>query len=107
MEQSYYRQLASEYTKKRDFFFSALIEIGFKAYKPQGAYYIMTDVSDWGYIDDVAFALKLVKEAGVATVPGSAFYSQPDSGKSKVRFCFPKKIETLEAAVENLSRFKP
>jgi len=107
MEQSYYNRLASEYTKKRDFFFSVLIDAGFIAYKPQGAYYIMTDVSNWGYVDDTVFALKLVKDAGVATVPGSAFYNHPDSGRSKVRFCFPKKMETLEAAADRLLKFRP
>jgi aminotransferase len=106
MEQSYYQQLASEYRQKRDFFFSTLTDARFKAFKPRGAYYIMTDVSHLGYTDDVAFALKLVKEAGVATVPGSAFYSRPDLGRAKVRFCFPKKMETLEAAAERLLRFK-
>jgi aspartate/methionine/tyrosine aminotransferase len=106
MEPSYYEQLASGYRQKRDFFFSALTDAGFKAFKPYGAYYIMTDVSRWGYIDDVAFALKLVKEAGVATVPGSAFYSRPELGKSKVRFCFPKKMETLEAAADRLLKFR-
>jgi aspartate/methionine/tyrosine aminotransferase len=103
---SYYERLASEYSQKRDFFFSALTDAGFNAFKPCGAYYIMTDVSNWGYTDDVAFALKLLKEAGVATVPGSAFYSRPGSGSTKVRFCFPKKMETLEAAADRLLKFK-
>lgn len=67
----------------------------------------MTDASHWGYSDDVAFALKLVKEAGVATVPGSAFYSNANLGKGKVRFCFPKKQETLEAAADRLLKFRP
>lgn len=106
-EQSYYERLASEYRQKRDFFFSTLTDAGFKPFKPCGAYYIMTDISHWGYIDDVAFALKLVKEAGVATVPGSAFYSHPYLGRAKVRFCFPKKMETLEAAAERLLKFRP
>ncbi len=107
MEQSYYINLASEYSERRDFLFSALVNAGFKAFKPDGAYYIMTDVSHWGYDDDVAFALKLVKEAGVATVPGSAFYSHANLGRGKVRFCFPKKRETLEMAAERLLKFRP
>lgn len=107
MEQSYYIRLASEYKQRRDFLFSALVNAGFKAFKPDGAYYIMTDVGHWGYSDDVAFALKLVKEVGVATVPGSAFYSRPDLGRGKVRFCFPKKQETLEEAAERLLKFRP
>ena len=106
LNESYYKNLAAEYGQKRDFLFSALNDAGFKAYKPQGAYYIMTDVGHWGVTDDVAFALKLIKEAKVATVPGSAFYSRPELGRSKVRFCFPKKMETLEKAAEGLGNFR-
>jgi aspartate/methionine/tyrosine aminotransferase len=106
ISESYYENLAKEYTEKRDFLFSALNEAGFKAFKPQGAYYIMTDVGHWGVNDDVAFALRLIKEAKVATVPGSAFYSTPELGRSKVRFCFPKKKETLLAAAEGLRKFR-
>ena len=106
LSESYYENLAAEYGQKRDFLFSALNDAGFKAYKPQGAYYIMTDVGHWGVTDDVAFAYKLIKEAKVATVPGSAFYSRPELGRSKVRFCFPKKMETLEKAAEGLGNFR-
>jgi aspartate/methionine/tyrosine aminotransferase len=104
--QSYYDQLAADYVKKRDFLFAALTQAGFKAYKPQGAYYIMTDVAHWGVTDDVAFAFDLIKEARVATVPGSAFYSRPERGRSKIRFCFPKKMETLEKAAEGLRQLR-
>jgi aspartate/methionine/tyrosine aminotransferase len=104
--ESYYENLAAEYREKRDFLFSALNEAGFKTYKPQGAYYIMTDVGHWGVTDDVAFAFKLVEEAKVATVPGSAFYSRPELGRSKIRFCFPKKMETLVRAAEGLRTFR-
>lgn len=103
---SYYENLAMEYRQKRDFLFSVLTEAGFKAFNPQGAYYIMTDVSHWGVTDDVAFALQLIKEAKVATVPGSAFYSYPELGRSKIRFCFPKKMETLMKAAEGLRSFR-
>ena len=106
ISESYYENLAAEYRQKRDFLFSALVDAGFKAFKPQGAYYIMTDVSHWGVTDDVAFALQLIKEAKVATVPGSAFYSSPELGRSKVRFCFPKKMETLQKAYEGLHNFR-
>jgi aspartate/methionine/tyrosine aminotransferase len=103
---SYYDQLAEEYRQRRNFLFTALIEAGFKAFKPQGAYYIMTDVGHWGVTDDVAFAFQLIREAKVATVPGSAFYSRPELGKSKIRFCFPKKMETLMKAAEGLAGFR-
>jgi aspartate/methionine/tyrosine aminotransferase len=104
--EAYYENLAREYAEKRDFLFSVLVEAGFKAFKPQGAYYIMTDVGHWGVTDDVAFAFRLIKEAKVATVPGSAFYNSPELGKSKVRFCFPKQMETLRKAAEGLRGFR-
>jgi len=106
INESYYENLAVEYTEKRDFLLSALNDVGFKAFKPQGAYYIMTDVGHWGVTDDVAFALQLIKEAKVAPVPGSAFYSTPELGRSKIRFCFPKKMETLRMAAEGLRNFR-
>ena len=67
----------------------------------------MTDLGPWGWEDDVEFALALIKKGGVATVPGSAFYNRKELGKGKIRFCFPKKIETLQAAAERLRRFQP
>ena len=107
MEKGYYTGLARSYAEKRDFFVAALEEARFRVYKPSGAYYIMTDVGHFGCRDDVSFALRLVREGGVATVPGSAFYSRKELGSTKVRFCFPKKMETLFAAAERLKVFKP
>ena len=107
MERDYYEQLSRTYAEKRDFFVGALEEAGFRVYKPSGAYYIMTDVGHFGYPDDVSFALHLVKEGGIATVPGSAFYSSRELGSTKVRFCFPKKTETLTAAAGRLRDFRP
>ena len=107
MEGSYYEELSRSYTKRRDFFIEVLSDAGFRVFNPSGAYYIMTDVGHLGYSDDVAFALRLVEEGGVATVPGSAFYSRRELGNTKVRFCFPKKMETLAAAAEKLKKFKP
>lgn len=99
----YYRRLADDYTTRRDYFCGVLQEI-FKVYRPAGAYYIMTDISAFGFPDDVSFARHLVENAGVATVPGSAFYSRPELGRTQIRFCFPKKMETLERAAERLRR---
>ena len=65
----------------------------------------MTDVGHLGVTDDMAFALDLVKNVGVATVPGRSFYSHPSSGATKVRFCFPKRMETLKQAAEKLKKF--
>jgi aspartate/methionine/tyrosine aminotransferase len=106
MDRAYYTRLAVEYCEKRDTLLSALEEVGFRTYKPFGAYYIMTDVGHWGVVDDVEFSLRLIREGGVATVPGSAFYSRREMGRGKVRFCFPKKPETLAEAAVRLRRFR-
>jgi aspartate/methionine/tyrosine aminotransferase len=106
IDRSYYQTLGKEYEERRDFLAQILDEAGFRIYRPYGAYYIMTDVKHFGVSDDVAFAFYLVERFGVATVPGSSFYSRPSLGSSKVRFCFPKKRETLELAAEKLRNFK-
>ncbi len=104
---NYYRSLAEEYRERRDFLLGVLEEVGFRVYRPRGAYYIMTDVAHFGFPDDVACSFYLVEKFGVATVPGSSFYSRPELGKTKVRFAFPKKMETLQMAAEKLRKFKP
>jgi aminotransferase len=83
-----------------------LQDAGFVCYEPRGAYYIMTDIAAFGFSDDIAFARHLVSEIGVAAVPGSSFYHEPAAGRTKLRFCFCKKDETLAAAEERLSRLK-
>jgi aminotransferase len=105
MDRSYYHILSKEYQERRDFLAQSLEESGFKVYPPHGAYYIMTDVGHWGFSDDMAFALYLVEKIGIATVPGSSFYSHPSLGATKIRFCFPKKMETLRQAAEKLKAF--
>jgi aminotransferase len=106
MDRSYYQTLAKEYEERRDFLSQVLDESGFRIYCPQGAYYIMTDVGHFGFSDDVAFAFHLVEKFGVATVPGSSFYGLSSSGATKIRFCFPKKMDTLQQAAEKLKNFK-
>jgi aspartate/methionine/tyrosine aminotransferase len=106
IDRSYYQTLAREYEKRREFFSQVLEEAGFRIFRPHGAYYIMTDIGHFGFPDDVAFAFYLVEKFGVATVPGSSFYSRSSLGKTKVRFCFPKKKETLEDAAGKLTLFK-
>jgi aminotransferase len=106
IDRSYYQTLAKEYEERRDFLAQILDEAGFRIYRPYGAYYIMTDVGHFGFPDDVAFAFYLVEKFGIATVPGSSFYSRSSLGATKVRFCFPKKRETLEQAAEKLMNFK-
>jgi aminotransferase len=77
---------------------------GFTCYKPYGAYYIMTDISAFGFKDDVEFARFLVKDVGVATVPGSSFYKDPARGRTKVRFCFCKREQTLQEADRRMAK---
>jgi aminotransferase len=100
---SYYETLARDYRSRRDTLLSSLQATGFRCFVPRGAYYIMTDVSSFGFSDDVAFARNLVESIGVAAVPGSSFY-QSEGGKQKLRFAFCKKTETLHAAAERLMR---
>ncbi|CAN5797980.1 hypothetical protein BH24CHL5_BH24CHL5_09020 [soil metagenome] len=80
----------------------ALDAAGFRTYVPNGAYYVMTDISALSDEDDVTFARRLTAAPGVATVPGSSFYSRPELGRSKIRFAFPKRLETLRAAAQRL-----
>ena len=79
---------------------------GFRTFMPRGAYYVMTDISGFGFPDDIGFARHLVAEGGVAAVPGSSFYSDPAAGRQRLRFHFARRRETLEAAVERLGRLK-
>lgn len=104
--QNYYQTLAAEYKERRDFLLNSLLEANFRVFRPQGAYYIMTDISHFGFRDDYDCAYYLVEKIGVATVPGSCFYSQPEKGRTKVRFAFPKKMETLHLAADKLKNFQ-
>ena len=101
---SYYAELTSGYAERRDRMLAMLERTGFRSFRPAGAYYIMADISGFGFPDDVAFARHLVEKVGVAVVPGSSFFDHPENGKQIVRFCFCKKYETLEAAEEKLRR---
>jgi aminotransferase len=101
---SYYEKLSVEYQKRRDFLLERLEQAGFRCYRPQGAYYVMTDISGFGLGDDVSFVRQLVKGPGVAAVPGSSFFSDFNAGDTLIRFCFCKKYETLEEAGNRLRR---
>jgi aminotransferase len=103
----YYRELAAGYRIRRDLLLAALRRAGFRAFTPRGAYYIMTDISGFGFPDDLKFTEHLVREIGVAPVPGSSFYNDPRDGASQVRFAFCKRNATLEAAAERLLRLRP
>jgi len=83
-----------------------LREAGFEFAVPEGAYYIFADFSGLSELDDVTFAKWMTQEIGVATVPGSSFYSRKEDGRSFVRFAFCKKQETLDQAAERLSKLR-
>jgi aminotransferase len=104
---SYYRQLAEAYRRRRERLMPLLAEVGFRCFQPRGAYYIMTDISAFGYPNDVAFTEYLVREIGVAVVPGSSFYRDPQDGAQQVRFAFCKRDETLDEAARRLRRLRP
>jgi len=100
----YYTHLQDEYRRKRDFIVPILQNAGFKCTSPEGAYYVMADISSFGFADDVEFTRHLIRDIGVAVVPGSSFYHDPSLGSQLVRFCFCKKDETLAAAAEHLQK---
>ena len=97
---SYYAGLQAAYTAKRDLFLGALDRAGLTYSRPQGAYYVMVDVSGFGVTDDVAFSEWMAREVGIAGVPGSSFFREPVH--NFVRFHFAKREETLRAAAERL-----
>lgn len=97
----YYEELLAIYTKKRDLFCKGLDEIGLTHNVPQGAYYVLMDISEFGVSDDLAFCEWLAREVGVGAVPGSSFFKEPVN--NYIRFHFAKKDETLKAALERLA----
>jgi aminotransferase len=98
----YYNDLATSYEKRRDLLHAGLVEAGFRCSPPAGAYYILADFSDLSSHGDVEFAEWLVSEIGVASVPGSSFYSRAEDGRTMVRFAFCKTEEMLGEAVQRL-----
>ena len=104
--EDYYTNLAAHYQTRRDALVAILERHRFTTYKPAGAYYIMTDISVFGFADDVEFARYLVRDVGVAAVPGSSFY-KTGAGRTKLRFCFCKKDETLAEADRRLQLLVP
>lgn len=101
---SYYQELADDYRARRDLLCQALDETGFGFTVPDGSYYVMADISAFGYPNDVAFSDFLVEKIGIAVVPGSSFYSEAERGSQQVRFAFCKRRETLEAAASRLAK---
>lgn len=103
-DDAYYEELRKIYTEKKEFFLKGLDEIGLKYYTPEGAYYVMVDISEFGMASDTEFAEKLIKTVGVAGVPGSSFFKEKNN--SYIRFHFAKKKSTLEAALKRLKNIR-
>jgi len=101
---AYYAQLANEYSERRTVLMDALSQAGFQCFEPKGAYYILADGRHLGFADDFKLARHLLEHVGVASVPGSSFFSDPADGASILRFCFCKKLETLREARDRLFR---
>jgi aminotransferase len=102
----YYGKLAEGYRIRRNQLIPALTSAGFRCFLPRGAYYVMTDISAFGFTDDVSFAKYLVQDIGVACVPGSSFYRDPKDGAKQVRFAFCKKPQTLDEASSKLGKLR-
>ncbi len=103
---TYYDELVADYQWRRDRLIQILGAAGFDPIVPDGAYYIMSDISGWHYPDDVEFCRFLVTEVGVAAVPGSSFFRDAAAGKNLIRFTFCKSEETLALAEERLKTAK-
>jgi len=106
LPRAYNENLANGYKARRDRLMPTLEKAGFRCFRPRGAYYVMTDISAFGFADDVAFTKYLVKEIGVAAVPGSSFYSDPRDGAKQVRFAFCKRDATLDEAGKRLKKLQ-
>jgi N-succinyldiaminopimelate aminotransferase len=102
----YYAELAAMYQANRDFLAGALAEAGLKPIMPQGTYFIMVDISELNFPDDVSFCRYMTTEIGVAAIPPSAFYFNPADGAKLARFAFCKTRPTLEEAARRLQKLK-
>jgi aminotransferase len=104
MPASYYTEMAAGYARRRAMMCDILERHGFRFKPPQGAYYIMTDIAHFGFDSDIDFARHLVSEIGVAVVPGSSFFNDREAGRTKVRFVYSKKDDTLKEADKRLAK---
>jgi aminotransferase len=106
---AYYVELAARYRERRDLLCGALEGIGFDLRRPDGSYYVLCDVGRLAPDGDgVAFARKLITEIGVSGVPAVSFWRPENAvhGRAKVRFAFPKRLETLRAAIDRLEELR-
>lgn len=104
MPDSYYRELQLSYTEKRNFFLRGLDDLKIAHTDPQGAYYVLLDISEYGWKNDQEFCEALAERAGVGAVPGSSFFREPVN--HLIRLHFAKQKETLAAALERLEHMK-
>ena len=103
---TYYQDLAARYLARRNHLMPVLEEVGFRCFRPRGAYYVMTDISAFDFDNDLLFAKHLVQQIGIACVPGSSFYNDPRDGARQVRFAFCKREQTLDAATDRFRKLK-
>ncbi|ATY96625.1 MULTISPECIES: pyridoxal phosphate-dependent aminotransferase [Streptomyces] len=101
---AFFTEFRDSMRRKRDLLAGGLRSAGFQVYEPEGTYFITTDISPFGEEDAYAFCRALPERCGVAAVPNSVFYDDPEAGRSQVRFTFCKRDEVLESAVERLRR---
>jgi aspartate/methionine/tyrosine aminotransferase len=104
LPEKYYTDLAAVYQQRRDLLLKALRDTGFLCSTPQGAYYIMADFGGLSLLNDRDFTHYFVRDIGIAVVPGSSFFHEPEQGSRYVRLCFCKKDETLRSAAERLQK---
>jgi aminotransferase len=105
LDERYYRDMREAYRARRDILVGGLVAAGFRCEPPAGAYYVLADFSALSDENDRDFSHTLAREAGVAPVPGSSFFSEPGRGRNLVRFAFCKRTATLDEAAERLARF--
>ncbi len=110
MDQGYFTQMKKDYNVKRDMFCDAMEQAGFEFERPQGAYYLFANFEKLsqkrnGMANDKEACETLIKEAGIASVPGSSFYNSPEDGKYYLRFCYAKEFDVLEKACEQIKGF--
>ena len=98
---SYYEELRAHYTHMKNLFTDGLREIGLQFTNPQGAYYVLVDISEFGFESDLVFCEELARKVGVGAVPGSSFFKEPEN--RYIRFHFAKRDETLQEALGRLA----
>ena len=104
---SYYETMRADYQRKRDLTAAACRDAGMEPYVPQGSYYMLADVSRFGFRDDQEAARLLLERCGVAVVPGGSFYADPADGRTQVRLCYAKTMPDLEDACRRIRSLMP